>query len=104
MATVDLTTPPPPPTGLLDALPRRVSLTLPELRLAASLAGDAPLPFELAEPADLDLGHAQEQQALGDVAGCAGALGQEPAGGVVALQVAVDPAAAVQEDVDAVGL
>lgn len=52
MATVDLTTPPPPPTGLLDALPRRVSLTLPELRLAASLAGDAPLPFELAEPAE----------------------------------------------------
>jgi hypothetical protein len=52
MATVDLTAPPPPPTGLLDALPRRVSLTLPELRLAAARAGDAPLPFVLAEPAE----------------------------------------------------
>ncbi len=46
MATVDLTTPPPPPSGLLDALPRRVGLTLPELRRAARLAGGAPLPFE----------------------------------------------------------
>jgi hypothetical protein len=52
VATVDLTTPPPPPTGLLDALPRRVSLTLLELRLAAERAGGAPLPFELAEPAE----------------------------------------------------
>jgi hypothetical protein len=46
MATVDLTTSPPPPTGLLDALPRRVGLSLPELRLAAERAGGAPLPFE----------------------------------------------------------
>jgi hypothetical protein len=52
MATVDLSTPPPATTGLLDALPRRVALTLPELRLAAGLAGDAPLPFDLREPAD----------------------------------------------------
>ncbi len=52
MATVDLTNPPPPPTGLLDALPRRLSLTLPELRLAAERAGGAPLPFVLAEPAE----------------------------------------------------
>lgn len=51
MATVDLTTPPPPPTGLLDALPRRVGLTLPELRLAAERAGGAPLPFDLADAA-----------------------------------------------------
>jgi hypothetical protein len=51
MATVDLTTPPPPPSGLLDALPRRVGLTLPELRLAAERAGGAPLPFDVVEPA-----------------------------------------------------
>lgn len=47
MATIDLSTPPPAPTGLLDALPRRVSLTLPELRLVAERAGGAPLPFDL---------------------------------------------------------
>jgi hypothetical protein len=47
MATVDLTTPAPPPSGLLDALPRRVGLTLAELRFAAERAGDAPLPFDL---------------------------------------------------------
>jgi hypothetical protein len=52
VATVDLTTPPPSPTGLLDALPRRVSLTLPELRLAAERAGGAPLPFVLSGPAE----------------------------------------------------
>jgi hypothetical protein len=50
MATVDLTTPPPAKTGLLEALPRRVALTLPELRLAARLAGNAPLPFDVVEP------------------------------------------------------
>lgn len=50
MATVDLTTPPPTKSGILEALPRRVALTLPELRLAASLAGDAPLPFDVVEP------------------------------------------------------
>ncbi len=52
MTTIDLGTPPPPPTGLLDGLPRRVTLTLPELQLVARSAGDAPLPFVLAEPAD----------------------------------------------------
>jgi hypothetical protein len=46
MATVDLTAPPPPPVGLLDALPRRVGLSLPELQLAAERAGGAPLPFD----------------------------------------------------------
>ncbi len=50
MPTIDLSTPPPPPTGLLDALPRRVSLTLPELRLVAERAGGAPLPFDLVTP------------------------------------------------------
>jgi hypothetical protein len=47
MATIDLGSPPAPATDLLDALPRRVSLTLPELQLAAERAGGAPLPFVL---------------------------------------------------------
>ena len=50
MPTIDLSTPPPLPTGLLEALPRRVALTLPELRLVAQHAGGAPLPFDLSEP------------------------------------------------------
>ena len=50
MPTIDLSTPPPPPTGLLEALPRRVALTLAELRLVAQRAGGAPLPFDLSEP------------------------------------------------------
>lgn len=54
MATIDLTTPP-EPTGALEALPRRLALTLPELRLLAEKAGGAPLPFELADPGDADL-------------------------------------------------
>lgn len=50
MATVDLTTPHPAPESLLDGLPRRVALTLPELREVAARAGDAPLPFDVSEP------------------------------------------------------
>ena len=52
MVTIDLTTPPPPPTSFLDGLARRLALTLPELRLVADLAGGAPLPFDL-QPDDL---------------------------------------------------
>ncbi|HXH80091.1 hypothetical protein [Nocardioides sp.] len=52
MVTIDLTTPPPLAASFLDGLPRRLTLTLPELRHAAHLAGDAPLPFDLAEPAE----------------------------------------------------
>ena len=44
--------PAPPPDGILDALPRRVALTLPELRLVAELAGGAPLPFEVESPGE----------------------------------------------------
>ena len=50
MPTVDLATPPPAPAGTLQGLPRRVALTLPELRLLAEMAGDAPLPFDVVEP------------------------------------------------------
>ena len=52
VATIDLGTPPAPPLGLLESLPRRISLTLPELRLVAECAGGAPLPFEEAPEAD----------------------------------------------------
>lgn len=52
MPTIDLSTPPPEPDGLLDALPRRAALTLAELRLVAEQAGGAPLPFDLVEPSD----------------------------------------------------
>ena len=47
MPLIDLSTPPPAPASLLEGLPRRASLTLPELRLVAERAGGAPLPFEL---------------------------------------------------------
>ncbi len=47
MPTIDLGPPRPTPHDLLDGLPRRVALTLPELRFVASRANDAPLPFEL---------------------------------------------------------
>ena len=46
MPTIDLSTPPPREPGLLEALPRRVTLTLPELQLLSERAGGAPLPFE----------------------------------------------------------
>lgn len=47
MTTIDLSTPPPPAAGTLEALPRRATLTLAELRLVAERAGGAPLPFDL---------------------------------------------------------
>ncbi|MDP2772772.1 MAG: hypothetical protein Q8O61_04370 [Nocardioides sp.] len=50
MTTIDLSTPPPATSGLLDALPRRAALTLAELRLVAEHAGGAPLPFDLVAP------------------------------------------------------
>lgn len=53
MTTIDLShRAAPRPTGLLDALPRRVAVTLPELQLVAARAGGAPLPFDVAGPAD----------------------------------------------------
>lgn len=50
MTTIDLSAPTPPADSLLDALPRRVALTLPELQAVARRAGDAPLPFDVAAP------------------------------------------------------
>lgn len=47
MTTIDLSTPTPQPDGVLDALPRRIALTLPELLYVAAQAGGAPLPFDL---------------------------------------------------------
>ena len=52
MVTIDLTAPAPvpAPASFLEGLPRRLALTLPELRLVAELAGNAPLPFDLVDP------------------------------------------------------
>lgn len=50
MATIDLGPPRPTPHDLLDGLPRRVALTLPELRFVAGRANGAPLPFDLHGP------------------------------------------------------
>ncbi|WP_028653165.1 hypothetical protein [Nocardioides halotolerans] len=47
MPTIDLGPPRPTPHDLLDGLPRRVALTLPELRFAAERANGAPLPFDV---------------------------------------------------------
>ena len=52
MVTIDLTTPPAPAASFLDGVARRLAVTLPELRLLAAHAGNAPLPFDLHEPAD----------------------------------------------------
>ncbi|WP_243058636.1 hypothetical protein [Nocardioides sp. SR21] len=56
MAIIDLGTPPAAPLGLLASLPRRISLTLPELRVLAESAGGAPLPFDVTGEPDLTLG------------------------------------------------
>ncbi len=65
MPTIDLSAPPPAADGTFDTLPRRVSLTLHELRLVADRAGGAPLPFDL--------------QAPGAAPAIEGRLGQSPA-------------------------
>ena len=56
MVTIDLTTAPPAPATFLDAMARRLALTLPELRLVAELAGGAPLPFDLRDGEAADAG------------------------------------------------
>ena len=82
MPTIDLSTPPAPPATLLDGLPRRVTLTLPELRLVAERAGGAPLPFELAAP--------RETHALEDRLGTSRATAEDEAY-VAALASLHDP-------------
>ena len=52
MVTIDLTAPAPAAANFLDGLPRRLTLTLPELRHVARLAGNAPLPFDLSDLAE----------------------------------------------------
>lgn len=44
----------PVPLRPIHEAPRRIGLTLPELQYAARLAGDAPLPFDVAPPAAAD--------------------------------------------------
>ncbi|HEX5089586.1 MAG TPA: hypothetical protein VFV89_17395 [Nocardioides sp.] len=56
MATIDLGPPRPTPHDLLDGLPRRVALTLPELHLVAARANGAPLPFDLRDADAADRG------------------------------------------------
>ena len=65
MTVVDLSVPPPLPPRLLEALPRRVALTLPELRHVAAAAGGAPLPFEVAEPSEGDGGRLTDRLGAG---------------------------------------
>jgi hypothetical protein len=50
VGTIDLGPPQPGPQDLLDGLPRRVALTLPELRFVAERANGAPLPFDVKDP------------------------------------------------------
>ena len=50
MTTIDLSRATSRPTSLLDAVPRRVAVTLPELQLIATRAGGAPLPFDVTGP------------------------------------------------------
>ena len=45
MVTIDLTTPPPPAASFLDGLPRRLALTLPELRHVAEPRGRRAAPL-----------------------------------------------------------
>ena len=69
MVTIDLTTPPPPPTSFLDGMARRLALTLPELRLVAELAGGAQLPVDLPPGDDAAAGSGSLSGRLGQSRG-----------------------------------
>jgi hypothetical protein len=94
MVTIDLGTPPAPAASMLDGLPRRLPLTLSELRLVAEVAGGAPLPFELAAPTTT---HPLEDR-LGQTGGSAEEAAysagldalHEPAGSLERRQLLVD--------------
>lgn len=89
MPTIDLGDLPVTPDALspLAALPRRITLTLPELRLVAEQAGNAPLPFDLA-PAP-----ATGSEALGSRLG--GSTGGDAAAYADALAALHEPDAAL---------
>lgn len=73
--------------GLLEGLPRRVALTLPELRLAAERAGGAPLPFSSSSTA----GSGAEENRLADRLG-GSTSNAEDAAYTAALAALHDPA------------
>jgi len=70
MPTIDLGAPPPlrrHAPGSLPALPRRITLTLPELCLVAERAGGAPLPFEVSDRTAVDAkAYAEARNSLHD--------------------------------------
>jgi len=81
VATVDLGSAAPAPASLLDALPRRLSLTLPELRVVAEHAGGAPLPFDAS---------VHDPAAATGTAAAADAAGAADAADSAALAAAID--------------
>ena len=86
MVTIDLGTPPTAPASALDGLPRRLPLTVSELRLAAEKAGGAPLPFEMTAPTTTPL-----EDRLGQTRGSA-----EEAAYVAALEALHEPAGSLE--------
>jgi hypothetical protein len=91
MVTVDLGAPPSPPASTLDGLPRRLPMTLPELRLAAEKAGGAPLPFEMAAPTTTHAPQDRLSDRLGETRGSA-----EEAAYAAALDALHEPAGSLE--------
>jgi len=91
MVTVDLGAPPVPPANTLDGLPRRLPMTLPELRLAAERAGGAPLPFEMAAAATTNVSQDRLSDRLGETRSSA-----EEAAYAVALDALHEPAGSLE--------
>ncbi len=81
MVTVDLGPPRPGPRDLLDGLPRRVALTLPELLHVAEAAGGAPLPFTVSAPDSSPLADRLGSLAADEDAAYASTLARLPAAG-----------------------